>query len=510
MPNSLNGRPPTQIEEDPSTGEGLSPAPPAASSDDWSYATQELLDTLPRPWTRGLLYFLLVFVSIALPWAMLYKVEETGTARGRMELKGGTVKQEADVAGAAIAVRVKEGDSVKAGDVIMELESKSVRDDIQQSQIKLEGQQNRLNQLKVSKNQLVLSLSSQQQQNKAQELEKLAQVSQARQTFDSLKTAYNLQKEEKLAQVKQAEQNLEHSQTAYNLAGNRLADAGVEVERYRKLWEDSVVAEIKVKEMEGVVKGRQQEVEGANSDMKQAKLRLEEQQESYRRTVHQVESDIEQAKLRQEEQENSYQSLIHAGELAVSKSEQQLNDLETQIAALQSEIAGTQTQIKSLKEQLNKYAIVAKKDGIIFQLPIQQPGAMVQQKQLIAEIAPLGTRLLFRGLIPTSETESLRDGKGGKDAKIKLDDYRVEDYGVVEGRLSWISPDSKLAETPQGQVASYEVEIELKQGCIRTPKECVPFRAGQTGTAEIIIRQRRIIDFVLDPFKKLQKDGLKL
>ncbi len=40
--------------------------------------------------------------------------------------------------------------------------------------------------------------------------------------------------------------------------------------------------------------------------------------------------------------------------------------------------------------------------------------------------------------------------------------------------------------------------------------QCIPLRPGDTATAEVIVRQRRIIDFVLDPFKKLQKGGFKL
>jgi hemolysin D len=50
--------------------------------EDWSYATKELLDTLPQAWTRGLLYFLLIFIAIVLPWAIFSKIDETGNARG--------------------------------------------------------------------------------------------------------------------------------------------------------------------------------------------------------------------------------------------------------------------------------------------------------------------------------------------------------------------------------------------------------------------------------------------
>jgi HlyD family secretion protein len=50
----------------------------------------------------------------------------------------------------------------------------------------------------------------------------------------------------------------------------------------------------------------------------------------------------------------------------------------------------------------------------------------------------------------------------------------------------------------------------LNQHCIRKANQCVALRAGDTATAEIVTGQRKIIDYVLDPFKRLSQDGLKL
>jgi hemolysin D len=52
--------------------------------------------------------------------------------------------------------------------------------ELQQLKMKQEGQLNRLNQLELLRNQLLLAVRTQRQQNQAQELEKLAQVNQAR------------------------------------------------------------------------------------------------------------------------------------------------------------------------------------------------------------------------------------------------------------------------------------------------------------------------------------------
>ncbi|MGV2389362.1 MAG UNVERIFIED_CONTAM: hypothetical protein LVR29_17220 [Microcystis novacekii LVE1205-3] len=76
--------------------------------DNWSFQTKELIDTLPLPWTRGLLYFLLIFVSIILPWAIFSKVDETSVWPGKLEPQGETVKLDAITAGEVEKIYVRE------------------------------------------------------------------------------------------------------------------------------------------------------------------------------------------------------------------------------------------------------------------------------------------------------------------------------------------------------------------------------------------------------------------
>ena len=475
--------------------------------DDWSHGTKELLDILPQVWTRGLLYFLALFTVIALPWAMFSQVEETGTARGQLEPQGQTFKLDAPVAATVAKIQVKEGEAVKAGQSLLVLESELVQWELQQTQSKLEGESNRLAQLDLLQDQLVVALATQRQQNQAQESEKQAQVHQAQQNLESLKNSYNLQKEEKLAQVRQAQQNIEYSQTAYQLAGIRLTNAQREVQRYQKALKGGIVSAIQVAEREDIAQEKQRVYEQTKSDVAQAKLRLVEQRSSYEQTIRQAQAEIEQAQLRLKEQKSSYQSLKGSSELAVLKSMEQLKNLETQITTLKADIAQSKSQIDSLEFQLNQRVLEAPIEGTVFRLPIQGEGEVVQPGEMIAEIAPKGTSLLLRAQMGTTDSGSLAQGMP---VKMKFDAYPFQDYGIVEGELVKISPTTEEIETPEGKAAAYNLEIQLHQTCIPTPTECIALRPGDTATAEVIVRQRRVIDFILDPFKKLQKGGLEL
>ncbi|BAY61118.1 HlyD family secretion protein [Calothrix brevissima NIES-22] len=479
----------------------------SANSPDWHYGTEELLDALPRRWTRSLLYFLVVFSAIVLPWAMLSKIDETGSARGRIEPLGETQRLDSQASGNIIAVKVKEGEQVKAGQLLVELDSNVLKTDLQQGTAKLDGLINRLAQLELLKNQLQLAIGVQEQQNKSQELEKLAQVNQAQEYLDAKQSTYNLQKLEKLALVSQAEQNQVSTETSYKLAVNRWRTDLTEIQRYRPLGKEGAVPQIKVVELEKIADESERIYEQSESDVKQAQLRLQEERNRYQGIMRQAEADIKQAKLRLQEQQNSYQGLIQAGKLALLKNQEQLKDLQTQITSLKSEMAQTRSQITAIRIQLAQRLIKSPIDGVIFNLPIKKPGAVVQTGQTIAQIAPKEIPFILKANMPSQQSGFL---KVGMPVKIKFDAYPFQDYGIVAGKVMRISPDSKVLETPQGKVEVFDMEISLNQTEIKSANKSIPLTPGQTATAEVIVRQRRLIDFILDPFKKLQKGGLEL
>ncbi len=474
---------------------------------DWFYGTEELLDALPKAWTRSMLYLLVSFAAIILPWAMLTKVDETGSATGRIEPKGATQKLDSAVTGNVVAVKVKEGATVKAGEVLVEMESEVLQTEMQQTKAKLEGLISRQAQLEILKNQVLMSINIQRQQNQSQSLEKTAQVNQARQTFETKKSAYNFQNLEKLAQIDQIKQNIQSTQSNYRLATSRLRRDVSEVERYRLLLKEGIIPQTKVVELEKTAEESQRLQQEAKFNIQTAQLRLKEQESSYQSLMNQFKSDIEQAKLRLKEQESSYKSAMQGGELALLKSQEQFKDLQNQVISLQSEIVQTKGQILSLQLQLKQRIVRSPIDGTIFELPIKKPGSVVQPGQMIAQVAPQNAALILKARMPSQHSGFV---KVGMPVKIKFDAYPFQEYGIVSGRINWIAPNSKIQENSSNRIESYELDIALENPYIQVGNKQIALTPGQTASAEVIIRQRRVIDFILDPFKKLQKNGLEL
>jgi HlyD family secretion protein len=436
----------------------ISSAPRAqADQDDWSYVTKELLDGLPQVWTRGLLYFIVLFVGVVLPWSLLSEVDETGSARGRLEPKGKTFRIDSPVTGTVASIKVKEGQMVKKGQALLELESELARTDLQQAQTRLEGQLNRVVQLESSKNQLELAIRTQRLQGEAQQAAQRSQMDQTKQ------------------QYKFASNALELSQERVNIDQT-------EVERYRTISKEGLVPKVSL-------------------------VTAEKSLNESRRALKQAQSDMQQARYKLAEQQDTYNSITRSGELAILESKKQVSQLQTQVITLQSEISQSRNQIASLQFQLQRRVIRSPIDGTVFRLPTQRSGAVAQMGQMVAQLAPEGAPIVLKAAISSRESGFIRVGMP---VKLKFDAYPFQDYGIVEGTLTWISPDSEIRDTPQGKSEIYELEVTMSRNYVRAFSKQVLLTPGQTATAEVIIRKRRIIDFFTDPFKQLQKDGVKL
>jgi hemolysin D len=479
----------------------------ATSGQEWSPYAEAQINALPQVWTRGLLYFLLIFAAIALPWSMLSSVDETGVARGRIEPKGATQRLDAPAAGTVTAVRAQEGQAVKEGQILVELESDVLRTELQQAQAKLAGQSGQLNQLEILKNQVLSTLSVQAQQNQAQASEKLSQVGQARQSLVASQANAPLQEAEKLAQVEQAEARLNAAQTDLIRAQNRYQKDLGEVKRYEKLVTAGVEPAVKVGELERSADESRRLRDQATAEIQQGQKSLVERQKSYQALKQKLQADQEQANLRLQEQQGGQTTLSKSGELALLKNQEQLKQLESQANTLRSDIKQSQGQVQALNLQLEQRIVRSPITGTIFELPIQKAKAFVQAGQLIAQIAPQNAPLIVRAQVPSSNSGFL---KVGQPVKLKFDAYPFQDYGVVSGRLQWLSPDSKVLEANGVQSEVFDLEVTLDRPFIQTPTQKILLTPGQAVTAEVIVRQRRVIDFLLDPFKKLQEGGLRL
>lgn len=409
------------------------------------------------------------FTGLALPWAMVARIDEVGTAQGRLEPLGQTIQLDAVAGGRVAAVNAAEGDRVTAGQSLLDLNSENLRTELLQAQTRLDGQINRFNQQDLLMVQLEQSLQTQTLRNQAQASEQQSQIRQIQQQLNSQAQDLNWTQEILSQDVDQAE-------------------------RYYGLYSSGILSR--------------------NEAQNFGRTALETGQRQ-----HQAEGQIAQSQVELQKQQVAYNRILREGELANLDTQRQLQQLMSQQVTLESEIRQTRNQIQALEQQWQQRAIIVPTSGTLFQLAVQHPGAVLQPGQTVARIAPEGTPLILRAQISARESGFL---KLDLPVKLKFDAYPYQDYGIVPGHISWISPDSRPAgsdaalasdrppDTPDSPGGIYDLEITIPNPQVSDGITTIALSPGQTAQAEILIRQRRIIDLIIDPFKQMRSRGMQL
>lgn len=95
-------------------------------------AALEILETPPSPVRIALLLAICSFFTIALVWSALGRIDIVATASGKIQPSGRVKTVQPVEAGRISAVLASHGSQVRAGDVLLQLDSREARSDVAQ------------------------------------------------------------------------------------------------------------------------------------------------------------------------------------------------------------------------------------------------------------------------------------------------------------------------------------------------------------------------------------------
>jgi HlyD family type I secretion membrane fusion protein len=424
------------------------PAPSPAPVEQWSPPLQTILDQPPSALPLQLAIGGMIFCGVFSAWAWFGQIDEVATATGKLIPKDETFKVHPIELGKVARVAVSEGQSVKAGQVLLELETEIAANEVE----RIEN----------------LLFSSQTERVQVQGL--LDQMHLQRQTQAAIAQAEIRAQE---VAIGQAELTIANQQTLLTQLQEDADAQETRLARLQPLSQEGAIPRERLFEAEQSLRNRERSLTESQGSLQRA------QTETERLRAEMSEKQAKAAQLQLE-------------------AEQQKQQLAVRLTGLQAKIADTETLLQTAKAKLNQRYLYAPVDGTVLSLNVRQSGEVVQPGQTIAELAPQGKPLVLSAILPSREAGFV---KPGLTVQVKLDAYPFQDYGVIPGRVISISPDSKLHEK-LGSV--YRVEVELSRGSIYSHGANISFKPGQTATAEIVTRQRRIADILLDPIRQLQ------
>lgn len=175
------------------------------------------------------------------------------------------------------------------------------------------------------------------------------------------------------------------------------------------------------------------------------------------------------------------------------------SELYEKYAAVQVEIKKLKEKNKANKDREVRTEVVSPVNGIINMLYFNTVNGIVKPGDKMAEITPLEDKLMIEGKIKTSDRALIWVGQK---VSIEITSYDFSKYGLLEGRLVGIAPDSTTDEMGNSY---YLVKIEAKDYKFDDDS---PILMGMIANINILTAKRTILHYILKPLKDISRNSL--
>lgn len=401
-------------------------------------------------------------------WAALAPLDEGVPSHGQVTIDTKSKPVQHLTGGIVQKVLVREGDSVREGQVLLELDEAVARSNyegVRQRYLGLRAMQGRLiaEQMGASKVEFHPDLKE-----AASDPLIRSQIQTQEQLFQSRRAALR-------ADLQVLEEGIQGQQAllqAYEgMLANRRNQLGLvqeELKHTRELVKEGYAP-----------RNRQLELERSQSE---SQTSIAEAQGNITRSRHSI------SEFRQR---------------AIARQQEYRKEVETQLSDVTREVQSDAEKMVAVKADLNRMEIKSPADGQVVALAVQAPGAVVQPGQKLMEVVPEGEPLILETRIEPHLIDKVHAGL--------LTDVRFTAFShapqlVVEGKLASVSKD--LLRDQQTGASYYLARVVL------TPEgmKVLGNRRMQPGMpAEVIVKtgQRSLLTYLLNPLTKRLAASMK-
>jgi hemolysin D len=448
-------------------------------------AALEIVETPPAPASRHIAGTLILFFVIALTWSCIGKVDIIATAPGKIVPTGRTKVIQPLESGVVRAIHVQDGQKVKAGDVLIEIDttvSAAERD-------RLKGE-NVQAMLDAARLKAALSLDGDPAASfVAPEGATGAEIA--------------LQKKLLINQVDEIRAklaDLDH-QVAQSIGSRDAVTSTID-----KLNDSIPLLEKRAEARKKLLdKGY-----GSQLDYLTIKQDLiEHQQELKVQQGHLAEgnADIAAHKEQRREAEDEYR---HTN----------LKDL----ADAEQKAESTHEQLLQAAQKYRLQTLTAPVDGTVQQLVAHTEGGVVTPAQALMSIVPADSTLEIEAMVSNKDIGFVR---AGDEAEIKIDTFDFTRYGLIRGKVQSVSRDAIVRDKPgkpedqhrpgdetqdsqpEGQELVYSTRVSLERAEMQVDDRLVDLEPGMAVTVEIKTGSRRIIEYLLSPLLRHKHQAMR-
>jgi hemolysin D len=449
----------------------------------------EIQETPPSPVKRGVLWSIIALVVVLIVWASVGQISIVATAPGKF-IPDGRVKEVQPLESAIVKViRVREGQRVQAGDVLLELDptlsaaelaasaDKYGFNKLEQARLNAELTDGRAHYTDTDQSEARVVL--QERMRKARLQAHVAKLAEAKAAV-----------EEKTAALAAARATLRKYEETTAIAAEREASA-------RPLVDTGAISRLDYLQLE--------------QDLAQNRNDLAAQEKTVQQSA-----------------------------AAVMGAERSLEQVERdRVAGIYNDLNQRVTDEPALRGALDKskelYALKwlrAPVGGLVQKVNVTTVGQVVTPAQSLVTIVPDGMPLIVEATVSNEDIGYL---KVGQPVEVKVDTFPFQRYGTLKATLVQISPDAEdrnaaardtdtragvnsqsgdLSRDPANITPNagyvYKVYVRTAQSRFVVEGEPRPMISGMTVQADITTDRRRVIDFFLSPVVKYLDESLQV
>ncbi len=422
-------------------------------------AALEILETPPSPTGRATAMLICAFFLIALIWSIIGRIDISATASARIVPIGG-VKAVQSLESAVIRrILVDNAQLVRAGDLLVELDTTESVIDLSQLQNQLERAEQDAIRYRLFLSKLGVELG--QKVSYLGDGREIAPTDQQQQWLWADLAAYNAKSAALEAQISESESVIRSSKHE----SRRLQDHFYLLRRKADALKQMV-------ERHGTARFQW----------------LEAKQE---KTATSDSLEIEKERSTQAKANKNRQQF----ELDQYRADTRREALE-KLTDIHDMIERTKLDLSRHRERERHRYLRAPVSGIIQDLKIQTVGGVVQPAQPLMTVVPEDAELAVEAWVLNRDSGFVYPNQR---VRVKIDSFPYTKYGVLDGTVSYVSSDATEDEE-LGPV--YVTRISLNRGGTSSTGVVLPIQSGMAVTAEITTDSRRVIDYLLSPIKK--------
>ena len=426
-------------------------------------AILEVIETPPSPTGRLIMWTMLFILVVVFVWSVFGHINEVAVAPGKViptgQVKTIQVKNKSIVK----EIHVKEGQHVEKGEVLVVMDPTSTDADS-------DSLNKRAAYYALDIQRLEAELNGTSFSPKSDPNLELKDITAEQSLYQSRVSQHRAEMEAAVNAVNQKEAALNAERVNLNKYDEMLAIAREKENRLIELTKENAISEFQLFE---------QTSQRINYE-KTAAAQLD--------LINRAEAELSEAQAKLSNLDAAYKKDVMAS----------LVESRKQYYALTEES-------KKADENQRLSTVVAPCSGTVYNLAVHTEGGVVTDAQPLMVIVPDGVELEFE---VWAENKDIGFIKEGQEAEVKVATFNFQKFGMLTAYVDEISADSNSDKSDPEKNKRFRLLLKLDENTLKENPD-IHINPGMEVTAEIKIKEKRIIEFFLDPFRRYTHESLR-